>query len=126
MEMEKEVYVFGLHWGSHSVASFFSLVPLLSTLSIPNSSFSHCFQMLPIRTLPICLRTLLQLLFINETINRFYLLLRRHGNLLLVYINQIKMRYLPKHCIILKEEDLIMSRKNKQHSKQFKLDAPLC
>jgi transposase len=33
------------------------------------------------------------------------------------------MRYLPKHCIILKEEDLIMSRKNKQHSKQFKLDA---
>lgn len=33
------------------------------------------------------------------------------------------MRYLPKHCIILKEADLIMSRKNKQHSKQFKLDA---
>lgn len=33
------------------------------------------------------------------------------------------MRFLLKQCNIYKEEVLIMPRKNKQHDKQFKLDA---
>lgn len=33
------------------------------------------------------------------------------------------MRFLLKNCTISKEEELIMPRKNKQHDKQFKLDA---